>query len=396
MATSDRLRVGIVGFGNTAQWSHVPALTRLQDRYEVVAVVDPSPTNRRRASEELGLSAHDVYSDMAALEHRRDIDVIDICTPPLFRKEIIASAIRRGQHVVCEKPIATTPREAAEIARNTEEGTSVFAMMHNYLHLPQYVALWDPLRDGEIGDIEFVNINALGYRDIPGTASYKSTWRHDPSISGGGILMDLAHYVYLAERLMGRPIERVTASVRARSRDTTVEDMASCRFDSGNATAVVNVGWGDGPGGVFVSGSKGRAVIRYEDADPEAPVEEVFIVSDSGRRSLTLGEPTSGHEDVFRDVARAIAEGVDVETPAAIGVRILDAVIAAYASATMGRSVDLPLKTADPVYQLGVAGLKELPIDPRSWVARYDLFGVAGHNEAEPEAIAPAQQEVTR
>lgn len=388
MATSDRLRVGIVGFGNTAQWYHVPALARLRDRYEIVAVVDPSPENRRRASEQLELSADDVFSDIAALEDRTDIDIIDICAPPLFRKEIVAGAIRRGQHVVCEKPIATTPREAAEIERLAEAGTGIFAMMHNYLHLPQYAALWDPLRDGLIGDVEFVNINALGYRDIPGTASYKPAWRRDPSIGGGGILMDLMHYVYLAERLMGGPIKRVTASLRARNPSETVEDLASCRFDSESASAVVNLGWGNGPGGVFVSGSQGRAVVRYEDADPQAPVEEVFIVNDRGRRPLTLGDRTSGHEGVFRDVARAIAEGGDPQTPASVGVRILEAVIAAYASATMGRSVDLPLETADPVYQLGVAGLKQLPVDARSWVARCGLFGVGGHHDAEPEVVA--------
>lgn len=387
MATSDRYRVAIVGFGNTAQWSHVPALARLRDQYEIVAVVDPSPENRRLASEQLELSANDIFSDVAALEDRTDVDVIDICTPPLFRKAIVAGAMRRGQHVVCEKPIATTPREAAEIERLAEAGTGILAMVHNYLYLPQYAALWDPLRDGLIGDVEFVNINALGYRDIPGTASYKPAWRRDPSIGGGGLLMDLIHYVYLAEHLMGGPIERVTASMRVRDPSGTVEDLVSCRFDSANTSAVVNLGWGHGPGGIFVSGSQGRAVVRYEDADSQAPVEEVFIVNDSGRRQLTLGDHTSGHEGVFRDLARAIAEGGDAQAPATVGARILEAVIAAYASATMGRSVDLPLETTDPVYQLGVAGLKQLPIDGRSWVARCGLFGIGGHHDAEPDEI---------
>ena len=78
MATSDRYRVAIVGFGNTAQWSHVPALARLRDRYEIVAVVDPSPENRRLASEQLELSANDLFSDVAALEARTAVVVIDI------------------------------------------------------------------------------------------------------------------------------------------------------------------------------------------------------------------------------------------------------------------------------------------------------------------------------
>lgn len=355
-----------MGFGNAAQQFHVPALAELSHCYDVMAVVDPTEENRRIAIDLIGLSRTDVYADVDALWRRADLDVIDICTPPLIRRKVIEGATKLHLNILCEKPLARNPREAADLERMVVAGDGVFAMIHNYLYLPEYAALLSAIREGEVGQVEVVNINALGIGDIPGTQSYRPTWRHDPTVGGGGVLMDMMHYVYVAEALMGEPIERVTANAWGRGPTSKVEDLALCRFDSAVSSAVINVGWGPGPGGVVVSGTRGRGVIRYEDDDPFGSPEEVFVVNEAGHKRLEVGATTTGHREVFTDLARAISA---IEQPSSTihdGVRTLHAVMGAYESAWTGEPVELPLREDDPIYQRGVEGLRDLPLDRRS------------------------------
>ena len=363
-----------MGFGNAAQLFHVSALAELSDRYEVVAVVDPTNENRRIAIDLVGLPPTNVHADVDALWRRADLDMIDICTPPLIRKEVIEGAVKLNLHIVCEKPLARSPREAVDLEHTVVANDGVFSMIHNYMYVPEYAALLAAVREGEVGRVEVVNINALGIGDIPGTPSYQPTWRHDPTVGGGGVLMDMMHYVYVAEALMGEPMKRVSATAWGREPTAKVEDLALCRFDSAVSSAVINVGWGPGPGGVFVSGTRGRGVIRYEDADPFGSPEEVFIFNEAGHKRLDVGEITTGHREVFSDVARAISANEQPSSTIHDGVRTLQAVIGAYKSAWTGQPVDLPLREDDPVYQHGVEGLRDLPPDHTSWFGRISAW----------------------
>ena len=77
--------------------------------------------------------------------------------------------------------------------------------------------------------------------------------------------MDMLHIVYVAEAMLGAPIERVSAWVTARTDDAPVEDIALARFETSTNAALVNVGWGVGMGGFAVSGPLGRIEVTYED-----------------------------------------------------------------------------------------------------------------------------------
>ncbi|MGD5588154.1 hypothetical protein QUT57_22880, partial [Xanthomonas citri pv. citri] len=62
---------------------------------------------------------------------------------------------------------------------------------------------------------------------------------------------------------------------------STVEGLALCRLEAGGRVALVNIGWGHGPGGIAVHGTKGRAIARYR-ADgtmPWAPFEQLTVTT---------------------------------------------------------------------------------------------------------------------
>ncbi|HET6171162.1 MAG TPA: Gfo/Idh/MocA family oxidoreductase [Gaiellales bacterium] len=375
------LRVGLIGCGNVALSDHVPFYLSRPDLYRVVAIADPTPARRALARTQIGLEPADVYEAAHGLLVREDIDVIDVCTPQHVRLPLILEALERHRHVISEKPLATTPADAAILVAAAERNDVHIALMHNYLFMPEVASALDVVRTGEIGDVEVAIINFLGVLDLPGNSAWAPRWRHDLAAAGGGVLVDMLHAVYVAEAFLGRPIERVSGWVYARAEGAPVEDIALCRFETDVNAALVNVGWGVGPGGIEVSGSRGRIAVRYRDGGtgPFDPLEQVTVTAEGETRAISVAEYNDGVAGVLLDLATAIVGGRPPLASGADGLRTLEATLAVYASAYRGVTVTLPLDAADPVHRAGVLGLADLPAAAWSPVRSRRLFSaVAG------------------
>jgi predicted dehydrogenase len=383
------LRVGLIGCGSVALAAHIPALLELRDEYEVVAVADPTDSLRDRAHALLGLGEEHAYPSHKPLLGRGDVDVALICTPPNVRGPILVDAVRSGCDVLAEKPLATVPSEAEQLAALARSAGVLLGLVHNYLYLPEIVAARNVIQSGEIGEPEVAILNYLGVLDNPGSSEYQPGWRRQTAVAGGGVLMDMLHAVYVAEHLLGEPIDRVAAYVAAAEEDAAVEELALCRFETRNKVALVNVGWGFGPGGIQVSGTRGRLVVRYQNdgTSPFFPPETVSVSTDAGHRQFDVPHPVSTHKLALAAFARAVRDRTAPDATGEDGQRSLSAVLGAYKSAITDRTVPLPLAREDPVTRLGAAGLAQLEPSPSSVAVRRRLFGVDG---AAGRAVAAA------
>jgi predicted dehydrogenase len=368
---STPIRVGLIGAGNVALSDHLPTYLAFPDLFRVVAVADPAQARRELARDQAGLTARDTHADARELIARGDLDMVDVCTPQHVRRDLVIAACEAGLHVLTEKPIATTPRDAAEMCRIARERGVRFGIVHNYLFFPETVRTLELIRAGEIGPVEVAILNWLSVVDAPG-------WRHDPSQAGGGVLIDMLHIVYLAEALLGKPIERVSAFVTARQDDSPVEDITLSRFETDSGVGLVNVGWGVGPGGFAVSGPDGRIEVAYRDGGSGAfaPFERLVVHGRSGRLEESSLPADDSMARVILDFGTAIREGRDPVAPGEHGLHILEATLAVYASAALGRTVELPLRPGEPVYERGVLGLRDLDMPAWSPVRRRRIFGV--------------------
>jgi predicted dehydrogenase len=180
----------------------------------------------------------------------------------------------------------------------------------------------------------------------------------------------------------------VAAHVSAPAPDGRVEDLAICRLETDHRVALVNVGWGYGPGGTVVTGSEGRIEVRYEEGAtaPWANLEHVRVTTAAGTREV-MGPATErrvglgdfpSHAVAFRAVARAFAEAAHGRgRPVATGedgLRILEAVVGAYQSAATGRTVALPLDRQSPPFLRGAMGVPETSTVPWSPFVESQLF----------------------
>jgi predicted dehydrogenase len=107
------LRVGVVGLGEVAQVVHLPILESLPDLYEVAAVADISPALRKLAGDRYGVERR--YADAAEMVGEAPLDCVLVLSSDEYHTASIVAALDAGLHVLVEKPMCLSPREAEDI-----------------------------------------------------------------------------------------------------------------------------------------------------------------------------------------------------------------------------------------------------------------------------------------
>src|SRR5688500_12746347 len=157
---SGKIRLGMVGGGQGAFIGAVHRIAaRMDDYYTLVAGALSSDPERAKASgRELGLKEDRCYGsfeEMARREPRlRDgIEAVAIVTPNNMHFPVAKAFLQRGIHVICDKPLTTTLREARRLAELVEKSGKVFALTHNYTGYPMVRQARRMVADGRLGDL---------------------------------------------------------------------------------------------------------------------------------------------------------------------------------------------------------------------------------------------------
>jgi predicted dehydrogenase len=225
-------RGAIIGFGAVAANGHWPAYAKSTEA-KIVAVVDRTE-ERRRAAREL-IPGVTTVATLKELEE--NLDFVDICTPPAFHGEPMRNALERGWNVLCEKPLLLDPVELEQVRSLARESGRAVVPVHNWKYAPIIRRATAALRSGTIGKLRELQIETLRIEDCAAVDPEHPNWRRNPTIAGGGILMDHGwHAIYLARHWFGQdPIEIDSELHRA---DIGIEDEATLtlHFSTGRAT----------------------------------------------------------------------------------------------------------------------------------------------------------------
>ncbi|MFV1858511.1 MAG: Gfo/Idh/MocA family protein [Anaerolineales bacterium] len=376
------LRLGVVGCGNVTVERHIPAVNRL-DGARVVAVADPVDARVAAGRAVAELPESQAFSSFSAMADACELDYVLVAVPPSVRGAIVEDAFERGLDVLSEKPLATSPLEAAKMIERARSLGRKFGVVHNYLFFPEYRLVRELVDQGEVGALRHIATNFLGVPDAPGNDEYRPRWRHDLDEAGGGVLMDMIHVFYLAEYLMGDQIAGVSAVVdNLGLPNDQVEDFVLAHLYFPEGYVSINLSWSEGPGGLEVTGSSGRILAFYEDfkTGPFSTFEDLTLVNETGKK---VYRPRRGQEvidDTFDalhlDFFEAVRDDRDPVATAEDGARTLQAALATYSSGMLGRRVPLPLRVDDPVYQEGVVGLRQIPPHEFDPLRGKPLFGM--------------------
>jgi predicted dehydrogenase len=241
-----RIRLGMVGGGRDAFIGAVHRIAaRLDDQYELVAGCFSSTPEKSRASgADLGLGRDRVYGDfaeMATAEARRKdgIEAVAIVTPNHMHAPVAKAFLRRGIHVICDKPLTATLAEAKRLVAAAEGADALFVLTHNYTGYPMVREARARIAAGDLGKLRLVHVEyAQDWLTEPleRTGQKQASWRTDPKQSGAGALGDIGTHAYnLARFVTGLSLESLSADVQSFVPRRRVDDNAHVmmRFEGG-------------------------------------------------------------------------------------------------------------------------------------------------------------------
>ncbi|WP_299501653.1 Gfo/Idh/MocA family oxidoreductase [uncultured Roseobacter sp.] len=221
---TNRIRLGMVGGGNDAFIGAVHRIAaRLDDRYELVAGALSSTAEKAQASgAALGLDPARTYDDfkqMAIREARlkNGIEAVAIVTPNHVHYAAAREFLKRGIHVICDKPLTSTMADARKMAKAVEDSDALFILTHNYTGYPMVRQARAMVAQGDLGEIRVVQVEypqdwLTKHEDFK-----QAAWRTDPAQSGaGGSTGDIGTHAHnLACFVTGLRVESLAADLQA-------------------------------------------------------------------------------------------------------------------------------------------------------------------------------------
>ncbi len=114
-----RVRVGIVGCGEVTQTLHLPSLYGLSEAFEVAALCDVSQTVLDGVGDRWGIGPR--FRNYQDLLWKGDVDAVLVANPHAYHSEVVLAALAAGKHVLAEKPLCVTLREADAIIEAQRE-----------------------------------------------------------------------------------------------------------------------------------------------------------------------------------------------------------------------------------------------------------------------------------
>jgi predicted dehydrogenase len=221
-----RIRLGMVGGGKDAFIGAVHRIAaRLDDQYELVAgALSSTPERSRESGRALGLAEGRSYGDFAEMARREarrkdGIEAVAIVTPNHMHAPAAREFLKRGIHVICDKPLTATLAEAKKLAKAAADSGALFILTHNYTGYPMVRQARALVAEGALGPIRVVQVEyAQDWLATPieATGQKQAGWRTDPARTGaGGATGDIGTHAFnIAAFVTGLRLESLAADLQ--------------------------------------------------------------------------------------------------------------------------------------------------------------------------------------
>ncbi len=324
-----KLRIGFIGAGGISI-GHYQRMTATK-KAEVTALNDPSPESLKRfyslcpGSE--GLPVYSDYRDMLAKEA---LDGVVVQSPHVFHHAQIRDSLARGLHVLAEKPMVSTIKEAKALIAQAEKCGRVLMISYQRHFDPMFRYMREQIQRGAIGEVEFVQA-VLSQEWLRIT---RGTWRQQAALSCGGQLNDSgSHLVDILMWVTGMKVREVYACNADFGGEVDINSSLAMRFENGALGSLSIIG--NAPGwheDHTITGSRGAFYLR-QGAD--------LIQQDGMGKPVKVRLPkyTKNPDSNFVD---AILGKDTVQTPPECGLRTIEVTEAAWKSMKTGRPVRVP------------------------------------------------------
>ena len=201
----DKLKFAIVGCGRIAERhaEHISHAARLQ------AVCDIDISRAEMFADKFNTVSYSDIDEM--LKAEKNLDVLAVCTPNGFHAEHTIKALRKGLHVLCEKPMAISVIDCGEMIKEAERANKRLFIVKQNRYNPPVVAVKNALDSGKLGKI--FNIQLSCFWNRKNDYYTRSGWKGTKLLDGGTLYTQFSHFIDLLYWLFG-DIKNVDAITR--------------------------------------------------------------------------------------------------------------------------------------------------------------------------------------
>lgn len=219
------IRYGMVGGGQGAFIGAVHRIAaRMDNEFVLVAgALSSDPARAKASAAELGLDparSYGSFAEMAKAEAKRPdgIEAVAIVTPNHVHAAAAAAFLKAGIHVICDKPLTTTLKDAQKLRKLAKESGRVFMVTHNYSGYPMVRQARAMVAAGEIGEVRVIQVEYAQdwlTEKLEDSGQKQADWRVDPARSGaGGCVGDIGtHAHHLAGFVTGLAVKELCAEL---------------------------------------------------------------------------------------------------------------------------------------------------------------------------------------
>ena len=348
------IRVGVIGIGNIGTMHATNIYQNKIQGMKLTAVCDV----RQSQLEFCQNTFSDVtrYTDYQALLHSGEVDAVVISVPHRLHAKIAIEALQAGLHVMLEKPIDITVKEARKLIEVSERVDKKFAIMLNQRTHQLFQKAHEIVQGGYLGELKrsvWIVTNWYRTQYYYDSGDWRATW----SGEGGGVLINQApHNLDLWQWICGMPDSVRAFCNVAKYHNIEVEDEATIytKYKNG-ATGVFITSTGEYPGTnrLEISGDKGKLVLENgvlkwwklseSERDFCYSLEVNFPKIPQEYEEFSIKEKESGHVGILQNFANAILFDEELISPGKDGICELAISNAAYMSEWTGNTeIQLP------------------------------------------------------
>ncbi|MBD2871848.1 Gfo/Idh/MocA family protein [Paenibacillus arenilitoris] len=294
-----KVRVGFIGTGGISQW-HARQLLELEEA-EIVSISDTSPVSREKFVTKFELNDVAQFDDYKEMLAAGGLDAVVICSPHTLHFAQAMDVLESGCHVLIEKPMTCSSEEADLLIAAAEKAGKLLQVSYQRHFQPEFLYIRQAIADGVIGKL--TSITATLYQEWgQGTVG---SWRQDPSLSGGGMLMDSgSHIVDVLLWTTGLTPVEVKPQLHMQGMPVEIDSFTSIRFAEGPVAGLNVIGYAPcwhetfvfcgEDGGIFYDNGKiALRRLRQEPIVPELPKQTTnqdksFIDAILGRHEVLV------------------------------------------------------------------------------------------------------------
>jgi predicted dehydrogenase len=348
------VRLGIIGLGNIGQ-HHLGYLAAGKvNRAELVAVSDIVPA---KLDHYMPLKT---FTDGEELIRSGLVDAVIIATPHYQHTTLGIGALKRGLHVMVEKPISAHKADAERlIATHRQHPKLVFAGMFQLRAEPRYLKIQKLIQAGELGEVvrmSWIMTDWFRTEAYYASGGWRATWKGE----GGGVLLNQClHNLDAMQWLLGMPARVRGFCQLGRFHQIEVEDNVSAYLEYRNGatgTFVSSTGEAPGTNRFEIVGTRGKVLLERDQLSFTRNEADMLEFSQTAKLGFAKPEvwnvaipfenASNAHATLMQNFVNAILDGEPLIAPGAEGIHSVELANVILYSSLLGQTVELPMDSA--------------------------------------------------